>query len=139
MRQMLIGCFFFTTIAGCNRAERRSLMQFLEAVAASLGHRYDDQLKGVPDPERKIRFRVLFAQDQVAAVDAYLATQPPLGTAARQAVESYRAAKASELQLYEKLLAEKRYEPTEAEKRRDAELRAEAQQHLDTIGRMVDG
>src|SRR5439155_26185397 len=116
---------------------KQSLKQFLEAVAASLGHRYDDQLKGVPDPERKVRFRVLFARDQLAAADAYLATQPPIGAGARQAVDGYRAAKAGELELYERLLAEKRYEPTEAEKKQEAELRAQAQQRLETIGRMV--
>jgi len=41
--------------------------------------------------------------------------------------------------LHEKLLAEKRYEMSEAEKRREADLRAEAQRRLEAIGRMVDG
>ncbi|OWK42424.1 hypothetical protein FRUB_04502 [Fimbriiglobus ruber] len=110
----------------------------MEATVASLGHRYDDQLKGVPDPERKVRFRVLFARDQLAAVDSYLATQQPIGTAALQEVDGYRAAKAGELELYERLLAEKRYELTESEKQQEAELRAVAQRHVETIGRMVD-
>src|SRR5688500_18651150 len=101
MRLAVIGCLFLALVADCNRAEKQSLNQFLEAVVASLGHRYDDQLKGVPDPERKVRFRVLFARDQLAAADAYLATHPPLGGAARQAVDGYRAAKAGELELYE--------------------------------------
>jgi hypothetical protein len=138
MRRVVIGCLILASVAGCNQAEKQSLKQFLEATVASLGHRYDDQLKGVSDPERKVRFRVLFARDQLAAADAYLATQPPIGAAARRAVGGYRAAKASELELFERLLAEKRYEPTESEKKQEAELQAEAQRHLETIGRMVD-
>lgn len=138
MRRAVIGCLLLASVAGCNRAEKQSLKQFLEAVVASLGHRYDDQLKGVPDPERNVRFRALFARDQLAAANAYLATQPPIGAAARQAVDGYRAAKAGELELYERLLAEKRFEPTEAEKQHEVGLRAQAQQHLETIGRMVD-
>ena len=139
MRRTIIACLLLSLVPGCNRAERRSLTQFLDAVAASIGHRYDDQLQGIANPERNVRFRVLFARDQLAAVDAYLATQPPIGAAARQAVDGYRAAKAGELELYEKLLAEKRYEPSETEKRRDAELLNEAQRRLDAIGRIVDG
>jgi hypothetical protein len=138
MRRAVIGCLLLILVAGCNRAEKKSLKQFLEAVVVSLGHRYDDQLKGIANPERKVRFLVLFARDQLAAADAYLATQPPIGTVARQAVDGYRAAKAGELELYERLLAEKRYERTELEDKREAELQAEARQHLETIGRIVD-
>jgi hypothetical protein len=138
MRRTMIGLLLLASVAGCNRTEKQSLKQFLEAVVASLGHRYDDQLKGVPDPERKVRFRVLFARDQLAAADAYLATQPPIGAAARRAVYGFRAAKASELELYERLLAEKRYEPTESEKQKEADLLAEAQRHLEAIARIVD-
>jgi len=138
MRRAIIGCLFLGLVAGCNRAEKQSLKQFLEAVAASLGHRYDDQLKGVVDPERKVRLRILFARDQLAAADSYLATQPPIGAAARQAVDGYRAAKAGELELYERLLAEKRHEPTELEREQEAKLRADAQQHLEAAGRIID-
>ncbi len=150
MRRAVLGCLLLASVAACNRAEkqlhqetqssqeRQSLKQFLEMAVASLGHRYDDQLRDVPDPERKVRFRVLFARDQLAAADAYLATEPPIGAAARQAVDGYRAAKAGELGLYERLLAEKRYQRTEAEEQQDAELRAQAEKHLETIGRMVD-
>jgi hypothetical protein len=138
MRRAVIVCLFVTLALGCNRAEKGSLKQFLEEVVASLGHRYDDQLKDVPDPERKVRFRVLFARDQLAAADAYLATQPPIGEAARREVDGYRAAKASELGLYERLLDEKRYELTALETQQESELRAKAQQHLEAIGRMVD-
>ena len=49
---------------------------------------------------------------------------PPLSTAARQAVGGHRAAKARELELFERLLAEKRYEPTEDEKRQETQLRS---------------
>lgn len=137
MLRAVIGCLVLVSVAGCNRADKQSLKTFLEQVAASLGHRYDDQLKGVLDPEREVRFRVLFARDQLAAADAYLATQPPLGAAARKEVDGYRAAKAEELALNERLLADKRYEPSAAERQREAELQAAAQLHLDAVGRLI--
>ncbi len=47
-------------------------------------------------------------------------------------------AKADELELYERLLAEKRYETSESENKQEVELRAKAQHCLETIGRMID-
>jgi len=134
----MVGCLLLVLVAVCGRAERWWLMQFLEALVASHGHRYG-QLDGLPPgPERKVRFGVLFTRDQLAAVDAYLATGPPPGRAAREAVEGHRAAKAGELELYERLEAEKRFELTEAEERREAELLAEGDRLLHVIGRMAD-
>jgi hypothetical protein len=138
MRRVVIGCLLLASFAGCNRAEKQSLKQFLEAVAASLGRPYDDQLKGVADPERYARFRVLWGRDQLAAADTYLNSQPPIGAAARRSVEGYRAAVAGELGLFERAVAEKRYKLTEAEKAQEAELRRTAQDHLEAIGRLID-
>jgi hypothetical protein len=138
MRRVVVGCLALATFAGCNRAEKQSLKQFLEAAAASLGHPYDDQLRGVPDPERNARFRVLWGRDQLAAVDTYLNSQPPIGAAARRSVEGYRAALAGELGLFERAVAEKRYKLSDAEKEQEAELRRAAQEHLEAIGRRVD-
>ncbi len=52
MRRAAIICFLLALAAGCGVAEKKSLQQFLDAVAASISHRYDDQLKDVPGPER---------------------------------------------------------------------------------------
>src|SRR5262245_23402621 len=116
MGRAAIGCMLLIALPGCSGAEKESLKQFLEASVASLGQRYDDQLRDVPDTERNVRFRVLFARDQLAAADGYLKTQPPIGPAARQEVEGYRKAKAEELALFEGLLNEKRYVLTDSEK-----------------------
>jgi hypothetical protein len=58
--------------------------------------------------------------------------------AARQEVDGYLSNKAEELALFERLLADRRYELSAFERQRDAELQAAAQQHLDAIGRMID-
>ena len=126
--------------SGCaGPSEREQLKQFLQVVEGSLGHRYDDQLRDYSEDERKLRWRVLFFRDQVAAIDNYLGTQPRLTQRGRAAVDAIRRVCAEELKLYEGLVAEKRFRLTEAEEQRVKELRNEWQQQMDHVGRMIDG
>jgi hypothetical protein len=119
--------------------DREELKRFLEMHVRSLGHRYDE-LNDLPaGEERKIRFGLLSTRDQIKAVDAHLGENPSLSQRGRAAVEDVRQTLARELELYEAMIAQSRFQMTEAERQREKELRHEKEQRLEVIGRMVDG
>jgi RecG-like helicase len=127
-------------LAGCRgHSDREPLMQFLQAFEGSLKHRHDDQLRGYPEDERKIRWHTLFFRDQVVAIDDYLSKRPPLTKRGRDLVDAVRQICVQEEELYERLLKEKRFQPTEAEQQRASELQADLRDKLAMIGRIVDG
>ena len=132
--------FPVVVISGCVRnADREPLMQFLQVVERSLGHSYDENLRGCPKEERKVRWSVLFHRDQLTAIDDYLNKAPRLTERGRAAVCGVRQVCSQQVELYEAMVAEKRWEMTDAEKNRTKELADEWQRLLDSIGRMIDG
>ncbi len=136
----LLSMVLTASFIGCaDRSDREPLKQFLHVVERSLSHSYDDKLRGYAEDERRIRWLALFYRDQVTAIDDYLRERPKLTDRGRKAVDDVRRTCAKELELYEALVAEKRFQLTDSEQRCVDDLRAEWQRQIDSIGRMIDG
>ncbi len=127
-------------VAGCgSRPDREPLLQFLHALENSLRTNFDDKLKGLPSEERKIRWKALFFREHVVAIEEYLARNPSLTARSRAVVESVRQNCLAETELFEQLVKEHRWTPTEAEEQRDRQLQADFQRQIALVGRIIDG
>lgn len=126
--------------AGCgNRPDQKPLTQFLHAIEQPLKTDYEDKIRVFPQEEWTTRRFALLFRDNVTVIDDFLATSPNLSDRGRSLIVSLRVTCVGEAELFETMIAEKRFKMTDVETGIFSRLRAEFQEKLLVIGRRIDG
>jgi len=119
--------------------DREQMKEFLQVLEKAAGHSYDKQMKDCPKEEWFVRWAGLFFRDHVTDIDRYLATKPKLTPYCRAMVDDLRRISLEETELFEGLVAQKRFKLTDEENKRKTELHNEYIEKIAEIGKYIDG